>query len=101
MTSERSNCPFKNNNGSSSRVERRCFNSNCCIRTEEFLFHLRSSKERHGKLFIDGKDVFARLSTGFLKSLIFQLAPLVAALSYRCSDWLKVLTMICISGASI
>lgn len=65
------------------------------------LFHLRSSKERHGKLFIDGKDVFARLSTGFLKSLIFQLAPLVAALSYRCSDWLKVLTMICISGASI
>lgn len=34
------------------------------------------------KAFLDGKDVLARLSTGFGKSLIHQLALLEVALSY-------------------
>ena len=37
---------------------------------------------------LEGKDVFALLPTGYGKSLIFQIAPLVAELQ-DCTDWLK------------
>ena len=51
-------------------------------------FILKEEQRNAIKAFVDRKDVFAVLPTGFGKSLIYQLAPMVAKKMGRCSDWL-------------
>ena len=52
---------------------------------EDSAFILKEEQRNAIKAFVERKDVFAILPTGFGKSLIYQLA-LVHIL--RCSDWL-------------
>ena len=51
-------------------------------------FILKEEQRNAFKAFVDRKDVFTVLPTGFGKSLIYQLAPMVAKKMGRCSDWL-------------
>ena len=51
-------------------------------------FILKEEQRNAIKAFVDRKDVFAILPTGFGKSLIYQLAPMVAKKMGRCADWL-------------
>ena len=47
-------------------------------------FYLKEEQKTALESFLCKKDVFAVLPTGYGKSLIYQLAPLVAK---RCCDW--------------
>ena len=57
----------------------------------DLAFSLKEEQKTALESFLCKKDVFAVLQTGYGKSLIYQLAPLVAKLWIRhpvyCSDW--------------